>query len=479
MTIKFDRRKFIQFSTLCAGALAVPKVSFGKNKIPVHDEKKINDFISAPPLGWNSYDGYAVYIDEDATIKNMEEMAKTYKSAGYEYFVIDNGWFGEYKLIPNTKYPAEKHASDIHINEYGLVQPSKCYFSHGVKHLIDHAHELDLKFGFHLMRGIPRKAVEKNLPIKGTKYRARDVADTNSICEWCHYNYGVDMDKPGAQEFYNSLVNQLADWGVDFIKSDDIVGYPKEIIGMSNAIEQSGRDIVFSLSAGSKKFYDLPYYKRANMVRIISDVWDRRGDIEKAFNAWDLYQGTSYEGFYPDLDMIPFGHLMTRTPKEYYKEEKDLRLAGHGYKRVSQFTKNQHYTFITTRALAASPLMIGGVLTTMDEFSKNLLTNKEMIACNQNGVMGFRVYKKNNVEGWLTPNKNEPGKGWMGIFNRNENNVQVSLSRSDLYLSDSEEYGFYNIWDDKDFKLKDGNKTFNIAGDGVVFLKFEKLKKDG
>lgn len=477
--LKFDRRKFLQISAVVAGTLAVPKVNFGKNKVPVFDEKKINDFISTPPLGWNSYDGYAVYIDEDAAIKNLEEMAKTYKHAGYEYFVIDNGWFGEYKLIPGTKYPAEKHASDVHINEYGLLQPSKCYFPHGVKRLINRSHELGLKFGFHLMRGIPRKAVKENLPIKGTKYRARDIADTNSICEWCDYNYGVDMDKPGAQDFYNSLINQLAGWGVDFIKGDDLTDYPKEIIGLANAIEQSGRDIVFSLSPGSRRFYYLPYYKRANMVRITSDIWDRREDIDKAFTAWDLYQGTSYEGFYPDLDTIPFGHLMMRTPREYYKDKKDLRLAGYGYSRVSQLTKNQHYTFITTRALAASPLMMGGVLTTMDQFSKNLLINKEMIACDQNGVMGFRVYKKDNIEGWLTPNKKVPGKGWLGIFNRNKNDVRVSLSPSELSLSDSKEYGFYNIWDDKNFKLKSESKTFNIPSDGVVFLKFEELKNRG
>ena len=68
------------------------------------------------------------------------------------------------------------------------------------------------------MRGIPREAVKKNLPVKGTKFFARDIADTNDTCNWSSLNYGVDMDKPGAQEYYNSVVELVASWGVDFIK---------------------------------------------------------------------------------------------------------------------------------------------------------------------------------------------------------------------------------------------------------------------
>ncbi|MQY80081.1 MAG: hypothetical protein GH151_12960 [Bacteroidetes bacterium] len=172
---------------------------------------KIPGLITAPPMGWNSFDSYGVYLHEEVALANIEEMAKTYLPYGYEYFIVDNGWYGEYKLIPGTKYADEKHASDVRLNEYGLVQPSITYFPSGLKPLIERAHSLGLKFGLHLMRGIPRKAVQLNLPIKGTKYRAKDIADTSSICKWCHYNYGVDMDKPGAQEYYNSLINQLAD----------------------------------------------------------------------------------------------------------------------------------------------------------------------------------------------------------------------------------------------------------------------------
>lgn len=439
-------------------------------------KRQISDLVSTPPMGWNSFNSYGVYLHEDAALANIEEMAKTYLPYGYEYFVIDGGWYGEYNLIPGTRYPNEKHASDVHLNEYGLVQPSKCYFPNGLKGLIDHAHNLGLKFGLHLMRGIPRKAVELNLPIKGTKYYARDIADVSSTCDWCHYNYGVDMEKPGAQEFYNSLVNQFADWGVDFIKADDLVPYPKEIIGFANAIENSKWDIVFSLSPGGDvKLSHLPYYRQANLVRVTGDIWEREKDFDKAFNGWEQFQGTGYQGFYPDLDMISFGQLMLMTPGEMYRKSDDARLAGYGFKRQCQMTPNQQYTFITVRALAASPLFIGGDLPTMDEFSKKLLLNKEMLACNQNGVMGFNVYKKENIEIWITPHKNEPGKGWLGIFNRSKNKVNVHLSSKELALAENKKYQLFDIWKNKNFELNQERKVFSIPAAGVIFLKFEQV----
>lgn len=128
-----------------------------------------------PPMGWNSFDSYGVYLHEKAAFANVEAMARKLKPAGYEYFVVDNGWFGEYHLREGTLYPNEKHASDVRIDEYGLLQPSETYFPNGLKPLIDRTHALGLKFGIHLMRGIPRKACKQNTPIKGMSFFAGDV----------------------------------------------------------------------------------------------------------------------------------------------------------------------------------------------------------------------------------------------------------------------------------------------------------------
>lgn len=159
MKTSLKRRNFLKLSALSIASIGLPNFNFGKTASQNKAVKNIrkNDIISAPPMGWNSFDSYGVYLHEEAAYQNLEEMAETYLPYGYEYFVIDNGWFGEYNLIPGTKYPAEKHASDVRINEYGLLQPSKCYFPNGLKHIIDRAHSLGLKFGIHIMRGIPRK----------------------------------------------------------------------------------------------------------------------------------------------------------------------------------------------------------------------------------------------------------------------------------------------------------------------------------
>jgi hypothetical protein len=147
------------------------------------------DLAPTPPMGWNSFDSYGVYLHEKAALANVEAMAEKLRPSGYEYFVVDNGWFGEYELVPGTIYPAEKHAHDVNLNEYGYFLPSKVYFPHGLRPIADRCHELGLKFGVHLMRGIPRKAVELNMPIQGTDYTARDVAitDPELNCRWCQY----------------------------------------------------------------------------------------------------------------------------------------------------------------------------------------------------------------------------------------------------------------------------------------------------
>ena len=438
-----------------------------------------------PPMGWNSFDSYGVYLYEKAAFDNLEAFAEKLKPYGYEYFVIDAGWFGEFKLQPGTMFPAEKHAAKMRFNEFGLLQPSDTYFPNGFKKLIDRCHELGLKFGLHLMRGIPRAAVKANVPIKGTKYFAQDIADTTSICVWNHQNYGVDMSKPGAQEFYNSLMNQMAEWGVDFVKYDDIVPFPEEVKAAANAIAQSGRPMVLSLSPGGNVDPNhLEAFQMAHMLRVTPDIWDDQKGIDECFRDWRKWNGKSHTGFWIDMDMIPFGQLQMMSPKpagikgnESKKEIMDKikagevanfeLLAGKGFNRRSEFTKDQMYTFITLRALSASPLMMGGDLPTLDDFSLKLITDKEMLACNQNGVMGSLAYDKEGIEIWKTPRKNGNG-GWIGVFNRNNEVRSVSLNH-EKFGADFNKYAkLFDVWNNKKVKKLD----FTIHPNGVVFLKY-------
>lgn len=438
-----------------------------------------------PPMGWNSFDSYGVYLHEEAAMANLEAFAEKLEPHGYEYFVIDAGWFGEFKLQEGTIYPAEKHADELNFNEYGLLQPSETYFPNGLQPIIDRCHELGFKFGLHLMRGIPRAAVKANTPVKGTDYFAQDIADTTSICVWNDQNYGIDMSQPGAQEFYNSLVNQMAEWGVDFLKYDDIVPYPEEVQAVVNAIAQCGRPMVLSLSPGGNVDKNaLEVFKGGNMLRVTHDIWDEQKGIDQCFDAWRKWQGKEEPGFWIDMDMIPFGQLQLMSPKPEGLNGNESRaeirekinsgelanfelLAGKGWNRWSEFSEDQMYTFITLRALSASPLMMGGDLPTLDEFSLKLITDKDVLECNQNGVMGGLVYEEDGIEIWNTPRKNSK-EGWIGVFNRTDEIQPVSLDLENLGLDSSESYKLYDVWNSGDVSVLD----FSINPNGVIFLKY-------
>ncbi len=434
---------------------------------------------SKPPLGWNSFDSYGVYLHEKAARANLESMAELLAPYGYEYFVIDNGWFGEYHLKPGTLYPVEKHASDVRINEFGHVLPSQCYFPGGLKSIVDRCHELGLKFGLHMMRGLPRKAYDLNLPIKGTRFRARDIADTDprKNCTWCTYNFGVDMSKPGAQEWYDGLIQHLADMGVDLIKYDDIVPYPREVEAVAKAIAKLGKPMLLSLSPGGDVDpAAIKSFQKAQMLRVTHDVWDEAHYIDDCFEAWKRWAGKQTHNFWIDMDMVPFGQLLMMSPKiELNGEdgEATVRLAGKGHRRWQQFSPDQMFTFITMRALSASPLMIGGDLPTMDGFSLRLITDPDMLACNQNGVMGNLVSAHDGIEVWITPEKRRDDRGWIGVFNRTDQLKRVSLTKSFLGLA--KDSTLYNIWRGRKQHELTSSSVIEIDTnpDGVLFLRFE------
>jgi len=463
-----DRIRFsVVFSLIC---LVVLPATYAKTSI--------QNFAPNPPLGFNSFDSYLTYLSEDKAYALMDVMAEKYLPFGYEYFVIDAGWARNVELYPGSMYP--KKSKGVAMDEFGLLEPCQMYFPKGIKPLADYAHKKGLKFGVWFIRGIPRQAVEKNLPIKGTRYFARDIADTSSVCGWNQENYGINMTKPGAQAYYNALIDKLAGWNIDFVKADDIVPDPLEIVAVAKAIEDGGHTMIYSLSPGDVHYpTHVTYYRRANMLRITADIWDNPQSIEKGFIAWEKFQGTERPGFWPDLDMIPFGRLTVVATPDIPNVAEDRRA------RQSQFSQDQMKTFITQRAMAASPLIIGGDLLTMDDFSYRLLTNRNMLACNQNGVMGVNVYRAGNIDVWLTPHKTDPLMGWIGIFNRSTSPRNITLGKKDLGLIAFEKsydlmavrqpFRLESIWSDETITIEDKH-VFAIPAEGVLFLKFHQMQ---
>ncbi|WP_019991462.1 glycoside hydrolase family 27 protein [Rudanella lutea] len=473
-----NRHTFLQRTVSGAFASLIP----GEKRLAQKPAPKPASLLAqTPPLGWNSYNSYGVYLHEKAAFENLEAFEKLLKPHGYEYFVIDGGWAGEYALIPGTLYPKEKHASVLAMDKNGLLEPGKTYWPNGLKPLINQVHAKGLKFGIHLMRGIPRAAVDQNLPIAGSRYRLADIVDKSSICKWYPNTYGVDVRKPGAQDYYNSVFRKLAQWGVDLVKVDDLIPFPDEILMIGEAIRNCGRPMLYSLSPGNTtNLRDLPYYRQAQMVRITYDIWDRVEDFKTAFNRWRLFQGLGTPGFWPDLDMIPFGQLQLMQPAEYEGSGREVRMSGFGNARTSFLSKTEMQTFITIRALAASPLMMGGDLPTLDDYSLALITNADMLACNQNGNTGVLVYDKNQTEVWLTNQKSRFGAGWFGIFNRSDQGQLVKLSVKELGLAHlpnvgtaKTTYKLHDIWNNATLPIQEGSIEVSIPANGVVFCRYE------
>ena len=426
-----------------------------------------------PPMGWNSFDSYGVYLHEKAAYANLEAMAVKLKPHGYEYFVVDNGWFGEYTLRKGTLFPAEKHAHDIHIDDYGRFQPSKVYFPGGLKPIADRCHVLGLKFGVHLMRGIPRKAYQKNLPIKGTPYTARDVANTDpkENCKWCSYCYAVDMRKPGAG---------VVRWTDSAYCRD---GRRLHQIRRYRALPAGGRGggqgdpqnrpagCLEPLARRQGRPPAIASLEMANMLRVTNDVWDEQSYIDECFAAWRKWQGRASPGFWIDMDMIPFGQLQLMSPPGKSGNSQgggDVALAGKGTTRWCQLTKPQMQTFIAMR-LAASPLMVGGDLPTLDAFSYALITDPEMLACNQNGVMGSLQYERDGLETWRADKKGMTGRGWIGVFNRTSQETGFALTPAILGLDGTgcklTEVGSGDV--------KTWGRAVKLPPHGVLFLKYD------
>jgi alpha-galactosidase len=341
-----------------------------------------------PPMGWNSWDAYGTTVRESEVKSNAAAMAEL-KQYGWEYVVVDIQWYE-----PNAQAHGYRSGAQLSIDEHGRLVPASNRFpssadGRGFKTLADYVHSKGLKFGIHILRGIPRQAVAQNSPILGTSVHAGDIADQSSTCEWNTDMYGVDMSKPGAQAYYDSLVSMYAQWGVDFIKADDMLRpyHQAEIEGLHRAIVHSGRPIVLSLSPGPAPIDKVENLRaNAQMWRIEDDLWDNWKSLKnmagRIENWWKLVQ----PGAWPDADMLPLGHIGIRAER--------------GNDRLSSLTHDEQRTMMTLWAIARSPLMFGGDLPTLDPFTRSLLTNRDVLRVNQQGTGNRLAYKANDLRIW-------------------------------------------------------------------------------
>ncbi|MDE5984384.1 MAG: glycoside hydrolase family 27 protein [Eubacterium sp.] len=417
-------------------------------------------FAKNAPLGWNSWDCFGAGVTEKQLRENADYMAEYLKEYGWEYIVCDIQWY-EPKAKDNDYF----NFTPVCLDEYGRVIPAENRFpsaagGKGFKKIADYCHSLGLKFGIHIMRGIPRQAVHADMPIKDSKFTAREVAHHFSVCSWNTDMYGM-KNCEGAQDYYNSIIKMYADWGVDFIKCDDICvtefrqwdnpySADYEIEMIRKAIDNCGREIVLSLSPGPAHIENADHLaKNANMWRMTGDFWDQWSKLYDMFDRCYLWQDKVKPGNYPDCDMLPLGRLSKNG-------------TCHGPQdRMTQFTKPEQLTMMSLWGIFKSPLMMGGHMPDNDKWTLSLLTNDEYMKMHRTAY-GAHQHLRNEENGqgdiiWVANGK---GCKYVALFNTRDKEYAVKLDLTEILMPD-EKYNIYDIWNKE--KLGEFKNCFNAV----------------
>ena len=423
---------------------------------------EFHKYAKTPPKGWNSWDCYGASVTEKEVKANAEYMARHLKDYGWEYVVVDIQWYEP--LANSSKY---RKFADLEMDKYSRLVPAVNRFpsakdGNGFKLLGDYIHDLGLKFGIHIMRGVPRQAVHLNTPIKGSTATARDIAKPNSISSWNTDMYGVDVSADGAREYYKSLIELYSSWGVDFIKVDDIAdsklygAHLEEIELLRELIDEVDRKIVLSLSPGPASLEHGSFLqKNANMWRLTDDYWDTWPQLYDMFERCEKWAPFVKEGTWPDCDMLPLGHIGIRSTD------------GGASDRMTRFTKEEQRTMMSLWSLFKSPLFFGGELRDNDHWTLSLLQNKELLKMHEIGKNPQQVYRKEDIVIWHSTN--DEAEDYIAVFNLKDNQENVSLSLKN-YLQNQPSKGL-NIWDQEVITVTD-TLSLDIAPHDVKLFKF-------
>lgn len=368
-----------------------------------------------PPMGWNSWDNFGTTLNEAQAKSQADAIARHLKPAGWDVFTVDIQWYE-----PSAKGHGYVEGAPLAMDEFSRLLPAPQKFPSaadgaGFKPLADYVHAKGLKFGIHILRGIARQAVQRNTPIKGADVRAADIALTTSTCAWNPDMYGVDMRKPGAQAYYDSLFQMYAAWGVDFVKVDDISRpyddvQKAEIEAIRKAIDKTGRPIVLSLSPGDTPVAQGAHVNRfANMWRVSDDFWDRWHPLYEMFGRLDRWTPHRREGAWPDADMLPFGVVEFGRP--------------------TRFTRDEQLLCMTLWCIARSPLIFGGDVTRLDPFTLELLTNPEVLAVNQASTNNRQVSRDGDLIVWAADVPDSRDR-YVALFNAQGTDVPYDLAKA-------------------------------------------------
>ena len=435
---RIDRRSFLTRVALAGAGSAMASMwllTFGGCA-----EKK--PFLAqTPPMGWNCTYSLVTEYTEDMIKQAAEFVEAKMKQFGYEYIVMDMGWnFGEGLNIIN--YHVLQNPPQ-YIDEFGRLIPNPSRFpssagGKGFKPMADYMHKRGLKLGIHVMRGVPWQAVAHKSPIKGTALTADKIASEEGLCGWFHGLKTIDISKPGAQEYYDSIFQMYADWGIDFIKLDDIAHPYSEldIAAAHNAIVKTGRQMILEVTPGPAPVEEIGHLRQnVNMWRINSDFHDHWRFVEETFACCRRWQGLAIPGHWPECDLLPFGGKLRKLGFD------DYLLSVFNLKReeimdeYSRFTDNEKQTVFTLWAICRSSLFPSGFLPEMTDYEYRLLTNRDVIEMDQHCVNSREIRANEHEIIWAAEH---PGTGikYAAMFNlRADTPGSIKLNFSELGLS--------------------------------------------
>jgi hypothetical protein len=355
-------------------------------------------------MGWNSWDCYGSSVTEEEVLSNVRFMADRLAHFGWRYVVVDIRW----SVQNPAARPYNQTDPVFTLDGHGRLVPAPNRFpsaadGQGFKPLADRIHDRGLKFGIHIMRGLPRAAIEKafgapdnGYPIEGSVYRTTDIQLTDDGAVWLRDMRGMKRTQ-AAQDYYDSLLRLYASWGVDFLKVDDLNNpyakpgqpnyYGDEIEMLRQAIDRCGREIVLSTSPGPTPLEQAEHISKfANMWRVSNDFWDEWPALERQFEQFHLWTPYRRPGHWPDGDMLPLGRLAIRGER--------------GGERRTRLTAAEQRTLLTAWSIAKSPLMFGGDLPSSDPSTIALISNPEVLEVNQRGTNPKQVARSDSRIVW-------------------------------------------------------------------------------
>ena len=416
-----------------------------------------------PPMGWNSWDCYGASVTEEILLGNAAYMAEHLKEYGWQYVVCDIQW------SEPTADSCDYHPfAELCMDAYSRLIPAPNRFpssagGRGFAPIAEKIHAMGLKFGIHIMRGIPRQAVHRNTPVKGTDVGARSLAQAWSLCRWNTDMYGINPEAKDAQCYYDSLFELYASWGVDYVKVDDICNTntgahapysaQAEIEMIRKAIDRCGREMVLSLSPGPAQIEKaLHLCRHANMWRITDDFWDEWPLLKAMFERCDVWQTHVKPGCWPDCDMLPLGMLRC--------------FQGRG--EWTRFTRDEQRTLMNLWCMFRSPLMMGGDMRRNDEWTLSLLTNAELLLLTNSPTPAVQLLRSDDEAAWT--NRDAEGRRCVALFNLSDAPRTVRVPLAELGAAQAR---LYDLWAHAVVGAVEGEVAARLAPHASVVYRLE------